>query len=311
MTWTDEELRYIAIDTLTGESERDRQRIVGASNISNPCDFCLASEFSGISRETPANKRAWGGRVRGTMTHEYVAPRIQRRFPEGAHVEKKIPIGEIPGYAVINSTPDFAYSKEDHLVDWKGITDEKTVYLRDFLGQTNYGRDNKFVKVYTETKPDVFRKAKDIVSEAVYALHMREAEYKIFGYCGQLHLYGRGLRKRGTMIRRMSNVFISSDNSMWFDNPDAEGYDDPTRMHGVWVLSFDYDEDYAEMVWQRGLDIWNALSGGAPLQAFERHELCYSCSMDTRSIEEPDPTWVMPAATRIPVIEATLVGEAA
>lgn len=309
MTYTDREIRHMAISFLNAETERDRQQVIGASTLSNPCDYCLASGFLGIERDIPGSNQAWGGRIIGTAIHSHIEQNAAQQRPD-ATLEAKVTIGEIPGYGVIPGHFDYAELDEEHLVDWKNTTLEKTIYMRDYLGQTNYGRDNKFVAVYSRNEKGLYRKAKAIVSENVYNEKLHEAAFKVEGYRAQLHLYGRALRAAGRRIQKMSNVFVARDSTMWFDNPAAEGYDDPTKMHGVWVLSFDFDPQYAEDVWERGLRIWRRIEGGEGLDDFDRHAYCTPCTVDSRNGQTADPIPPAPKLAAV-VTEATLVGEAA
>lgn len=335
------EVRHLAISLLTAPTARDAQTRIGASNLSNGCEFCLASNLMGDNRETPVTDRAWGGRVLGTAIHAVQEDRINRGLAElratthtkagvprkrplapgrlsplgqiaalypDAVAEKHMILGEIPGYGEVGTTADVILTEHGHGFDWKGDTDEKAVYLRDFLGQTNYGRDSKYVAVYELAEVAsgankgqmVYRKSKDGVSRAVWDKEMLKAEYKLTGYYTQCQLYMRAARAiYGPHITRWSLVFISRDNTMWFDNPAQDGYDDPAKMHGVWTLDFDFDEAHAEAAWQRGLDIWADLQGGRPLNTFEHHPLCFPCSLDARDAakaENLDAPVILPAS---------------
>jgi hypothetical protein len=103
----------------------------------------------------------------------------------------------------------------------------------------------------------------------------------------------------------MSNVFISRDTTMWFDNPAATDYENPKRVHGVNVLSFEYDESYMQATWERGLFIWDALEGGATVDDFAHHEHCFPCGLDVSDAAREEL-----AALPLPA-EVTLIGEAA
>jgi len=308
MTLSDDEVRHKVIDLLTLETARDKQRRVGASNISNPCDYCLACAFAGVDNRSGVTDRDWMGRVTGTAYQLLLEHRTKEKYPNHL-VEYNLPIGVIPGYGEVRSTLDWAILEEEHLIDNKNITIEKTVYLRDYLGQTNYGRDNRFEPIFSETSPGTFRKAKSIVSESIYAEKLREAEYKVTGYCGQLSLYARGLIAQGKSIKRMTNAFIVRDSSGHFDNPALDGYSDNTKMHGVWVLSWDYDADYAEAVWDRGVFIYKALEEGATVEDFAHHELCFPCKMNAQQAERATEKPTHQPTT--PVAEVSFLGEAA
>lgn len=304
MSLDDSEVRHLAVSLLTAPTARDRQQRIGASNLSNGCDFCLASNLVGDFRDTPMLDRAYGGRVLGTAIHSVMEDRMRaavddasnrdrflkadisealaelgHRFPD-ALIEHHIRLGVLGGYGPVGSTTDLVLPSELHALDWKGTTKAKAALLCDFLAiqrgePAPYGRLHKVHK----EKP---------LSEAAYAKELAKLEYKITGYYGQLQMYGFGLNRSGIRITRLSNVFISRDDTMWFDNPASDGYDDPKRMHGVNVLSFDYDESYALALWQRGLTIWEALENGATPADFAHNEHCFPCSLDSRDAAKAD-----------------------
>lgn len=272
MTLTDEDARHMVISMLTAETQRDAQRKIGASNLSNGCDFCLASNLTGDMRTTPMLDRAWGGRTLGTAIHAALEQRANNldwfkdRYPD-ARVEQHMTLGALGSYGEIGSTPDLTLPSEQHVFDWKGTTKKKSALMRDYLGQTAFGRTHKDVKL----------------SEKVYTEEMLKSEYRITGYYSQLQSYMRGLNNIGIPTSRASIVFVSRDDTMWWDNPASSGYSDETKMRGVWVLSFDYDEHYAQGVWNRGLAIWEALESGRVPSDFEHHKHCFPCGLEVES----------------------------
>lgn len=275
MSLTDEEARHQTIMLLTAETDRDRQVKVGASNLCNGCEFCLASNLMGDPRSTPMLDRVWGGRVLGTAIHSIAEQRahepwFRERHPH-ALVEHHMIIGEIPGYGTVGSTADLVLPDERQVFDYKGSTKKKLAILIDFIfiqsgREAPYGRTHKDIKL----------------SEREYAEEMRKMEFKVTGYYGQLSLYGLGLWRSGIPIDRMTLNFVSRDSTMYFDNPALERYDDPKASKGVWSLGFNYSESYALAVWNRALNIWAALQAGGTPQDFPRHELCFPCSLDIR-----------------------------
>lgn len=291
MSLTDDEVRHLTISLLKAPTARDKQRRIGASNLSNGCQFCLASNLMGDMRETPMLDRAWGGRVVGTAIHSIMEDRVELMRADmienltGMHndalAEYHMQIGELGSYGPVGSTTDVVLPSVRHALDWKGSTKAKMAIIMDFMAiqrgePAPYGRLHKVHK----EKP---------LSENAYAQELVKLEYKITGYYGQLQLYGMGLAKAGIPVDRLSNVFISRDDTMWFDNPTQDGYDDPKRMHGIFVLSFGYDENYAKAVWQRGLDTWGALENGAVPDDFARNENCFPCSLDGREAQKSEP----------------------
>ena len=66
MTLEDTQVKRLTLDLLKSPSERDQQRKVGASQISNPCDYCLGRALKGGPSEP--NKWWLGARI-GTAIH--------------------------------------------------------------------------------------------------------------------------------------------------------------------------------------------------------------------------------------------------
>jgi hypothetical protein len=295
MALTDAELRHLTISLLTAETARDKQRRIGASNLANQCDYCLACALVGISRETPQTSRAWLGRVIGTALHALLEQRAGAAFdPANALIEHRINLGDLGTYGPVGSTLDFAIIDEGHIIDWKGATIQDILLLDDFLRMARgedpqYGRSHKFVKL----------------SERDYAAKLLKVEYKAVGYKNQLHLYGLGLEAEGCRVDMLSNMFIARDSTGWFDNPAATRYEDPKAVHGIYPLSFQYDRDYALAVWNRGEFIWQALEGGASVDDFERHEHCFPCGLDRQDAARSEVASIEPPA------EVTLLSEAA
>lgn len=295
MALTNAELRHLTISLLTAETARDKQRRIGASNLANQCDYCLACAFMGISRDTPQTSRAWLGRVIGTALHGLLEQRAGAALdPSKVLIEHRISLGDLGTYGPVGSTLDFALIDEGHIVDWKGANIQDILLLDDFLrlarGQEpQYGRRHEKVKL----------------SERDYADKLRKVEYKAVGYKNQLHLYGLGLELEDRPVEMLSNMFIARDSTGWFDNPALSDYEHPKRVHGIYPLSFRYDRDYALAVWNRGLFIWEALEGGAGVEDFERHELCFPCSLDRQDAAKAEIAAIEPPA------EVTLLSEAA
>lgn len=295
MALTDAELRHLTISLLTAETARDKQRRIGASNLANQCDYCLACAFMGISRETPQTSRAWLGRVIGTALHGLLEQRAGAAFaPRKVLIEHHIELGDLGTYGPVGSTLDFSIVDEGHVIDWKGATILDILLLDDFLRmargeEPQYGRRHDKVKL----------------SEREYADKLLKVEYKAVGYKNQLHLYGLGLEREKYRVDRLSNMFVARDSTGWFDNPAATDYENPKRVHGIYPLSFQYDRDYAQAVWERGLFIWNALKGGATVDDFEHHALCFPCSLDKQDAARSE-------IANLPLPgDVTLVGQAA
>jgi hypothetical protein len=304
MTMSDEEVRYLAVSLLQAPTARDMQGTIGASNLANGCDFCLASELSGASRETPQTERTWLGRVLGTSLHATFEARMRAALEEAeearlaqqvarsalgrlakAHpnalVEEHRILGVIPEYGEVGTTGDLILVDEEHGIDWKGSTRKKTCLLRDFLA-ISAGRPAPFGRTHKDVK----------LSEKQYQDEMAAMAYKVNGYYAQTQLYAKVYG-----CRRFSLVFVNRDGTGYFDTPSASDYDNDARVRDVFVLSFDVDLAYADAVWQRGLDIWARLQAGASLADFPSHEHCFACSFDEKDMARfPDAPIIVPVA---------------
>lgn len=182
------QVRELALTLLTLESDRDRQRKVGASQISDPCTYHLASALVNTGDE---RSKYWLGAKIGTATHMLLEDAIEKVdtnvIPEleGAMVEQKIVLGELPEYGVISSKPDLAMPAENHLIDWKTSTRKKSTKLQKYLDGASF-------------------------SDA-------ESEYTMMKYMAQTQLYAWGLNKAGTQIDNISLVFVNRDGTMESD----------------------------------------------------------------------------------------------
>lgn len=174
MTLTDQQVKRLTLDLLKTPSDRDKQRKVGASNISDPCDYCLGRALHGGPSEP---SRWWLGARIGTAIHNTLETEAEKHIDtprsyhfdslRGARIEERITLGVIDGYGVIGSKPDLVLVTEHHLVDHK-----------------------------TSTKEKIKRYKLDGVPLA---------------YIYQTQLYAWGLNKQGTPIERISLNFIARD----------------------------------------------------------------------------------------------------
>ncbi|TXH08885.1 MAG: hypothetical protein E6R03_17475 [Hyphomicrobiaceae bacterium] len=204
MTLEDAEVKRLVIDLLKTPSERDRQTKVGASQISNPCDYCLANALKG---GPSAPNRWWLGARIGTAIHATLEVEEDKHVDRprsyhfdalaGAKIEEKITLGVITGYGVISSKPDLALVKHEHLLDYKTTTKDKLKKYKLFGVPVSY----------------------------VY----------------QTQLYAWGLNKQGINIRRVSLVFIcrdgSTDDDIWvysFDYDEDSAISAWERLEGIW-----------------------------------------------------------------------------
>lgn len=175
---TNDRMLDITLSLLKQESDRDRQKKIGASDFSDPCDYHLAKKLLGIP-EAPF--KYWLGAKIGTATHSFLEDAISKSdLPEmvSAAVEQKIFLGVLEGYGEIHSKPDLVLVDDRHLVDWKTSTRDKT---------------RKYQRV-------VFGESQDA-----------GVMYNLQKYYTQAQIYAWGLAKAGTPIDTCSLVFINRD----------------------------------------------------------------------------------------------------
>lgn len=281
----DDEIRNMTIALLKRRTARDDQRRIGASNLSNGCDHCLAHNFLGNDRATPITDRAWMGKTWGTAQHSLLEQRINEALyfdgldAEGretaremvetmlgldpdAKAEEHVFFAEISGYGRVGGTIDLLLPEQT--VDWKGTTRKKLCVFIDFV-EINKGNEAPYGRKHAHVK----------LSEAEYAKEMLAMKYKYTGYVGQQTLY-----MKGAGVTHASLVFLSRDGTGVFDNPNGARYVDRTAVHDVHVTSFDYNPAYADALIARGQAIWDYLEGGGTPAELQSHEQCFACGQD-------------------------------
>lgn len=93
-------------------------------------------------------------------------------------------------------------------------------------------------------------------------LTWKEARLKLRGYVGQLHLYGLALTRAGKKPKTLVLEFICRDGSSDED---------------IFPFEFDYDLEYAELLWGRVLYIHENLNN--PKVKFASDPHCQSCAL--------------------------------
>lgn len=182
---TENRMKELALSLFKQESERDKQKKIGASDFSDPCEYHLAKKLMGIT--PPEFKYYLGGKL-GTATHEFLEKRIPlsdlKLFPEfgSAVIEQSIVLGTLEGYGTIKSKPDLVLVEGAHLVDWKTTKRDKAKQLRDVIH--GLAKDTK------------------VAADAAYSLKK---------YYAQAQIYAWGLNKNGTKIDSCSLVFVNRD----------------------------------------------------------------------------------------------------
>lgn len=178
----DDQIKMLVIDMLRNKSTRDKQTKIGASEIGNPCDYCVANRLLGKKQK---DNDYWLGAKLGTSMHNELEAEANKHIlkPEnyrftylkGAKLEQTIVLGEIEGYGVIKSKPDVVLPEYGNLLDYKSTLKKKV---------------------------------------AKYKLDGVPMQY-IY----QQQLYAWGLNKAGIKITRISLVFVnrdgSGDNDVW------------------------------------------------------------------------------------------------
>jgi hypothetical protein len=177
----DRRVKEIAVGLLRQQSDRDKQKLIGASDFSDPCSYHLAKKLMG-EKEGP--QKYWLGAKIGTGVHTVLETAIENvdlvEIPEldGALVEQKIILGELPGYGIIKSKPDLAMVRDDHLIDWKTTVRDKT------------------------------RRMKRVIFDEA---NLPDMQYTLEKYYAQTQSYAKGLIESGIPIDGLSIVFVNRD----------------------------------------------------------------------------------------------------
>lgn len=126
MPLSDYEVRNLVMDLLKTQSKRDGQAKIGASEIGNPCDYCVANR---LLNNPKVSSIYWLGARIGTGIHAELEKEIAKHVDEpqeakfsslkDAASEYNLHIYEMEGYGEIRSTADLLVTNELHLVDFK------------------------------------------------------------------------------------------------------------------------------------------------------------------------------------------------
>lgn len=128
---SDNEVKYLILDLLKTQSKRDKQSKIGASEIGNPCDYCVANRLLGKRK---VQSKYWMGARIGTGIHAELEKEVDKHVinPQDhkfdvlkdAASEYNLHITDIEGYGEIRSTADLLVTNSLHLIDFK--TSKKT-----------------------------------------------------------------------------------------------------------------------------------------------------------------------------------------
>lgn len=180
-----EDIRDITIGLLGAETARDKQRLVGASNLSNPCTRCLAEDMAGMlnpDMEVAPRGKYWMGATIGTAIHNMLDERGQSN--DDLLCEYRVVIGEIPGYGVLKSTSDLYVKSLKASADYKTTTREKL---------TGYQSAARLAPSKMDTEKIV------------------KSRVTLKQYFTQLMLYGKGMEDAGFPVETVNIVFVCRD----------------------------------------------------------------------------------------------------
>ena len=178
MNLTSSQIKDATVGLFLQESERDKQRKVGASQISDPCTRHLAHAL--VRTEEPPVKYWMGGKI-GTAIHSFIESAISTSSDSifsNAIVERKIVLGDVEGYGTVSSKPDLVLADYRLLVDWKTTSRKKIKALQNYVDGIKLDG---------------------------------ASEYTVKKYLGQANLYAWGLNQAGTVIEDIALVFINRD----------------------------------------------------------------------------------------------------
>lgn len=267
---SDEEIRHMLISAMTAPTERDKQTRIGASDLADDCDRCVARAFLGIKFETTRSRRLWMGAYIGTGIHRMLEAAMADH--PGARAERHVFFGEIAGYGEVGGTIDLDLGSQ--ILDYKSADRAKLALLRDFIsiqgtGEPIFGRKHKWIA----------GAGRGMMPESEYNEKMASMGRKItrgYNQC-QLYLRGHGEAQVGSL------VYVARDANGWFEVPDLDGYDNPRGQHDIHVVTFAYNPDYAQSLMDRGQAIWDRLAAGEGLPEFAQEATCFICGDEAKA----------------------------
>lgn len=295
----DDELRHLFVNLLLLPSARTRQKRVGASNLSNQCDRCLARDLLGKGKDS---RQGWLKRELGTAAHKLAEERLKeglegfpagsdliRALATGAKAENHVWFGDIAGYGRVGGSIDL--DLPGNVGDYKGSNRAQSAFLQDamqLMGGYREGLPPRWKKnarggwdLVIASSP----KTTAHVSDAQYDAEIDKMIYKMQGYYGQQCLYGLGRELEGRPVDRCSIIWINRDGTGFYDDPDGAEYANEEKVRDIWVLTFAYSAEYARSLLKRAEHMWAELSSGATPSDFDSHEKCFTCSRERQDAE--------------------------
>ncbi len=142
--FVEDEIRHMGVMLMNAPTARDMQQVVGASDLSNQCDHCVALALRGIKRESQISEKTFMGREIGTAIHSHLEqsglanPELLVGGEGSVEFERKVVVGEIAGYGIVPGHIDWTLFWQ--LVDVKGSTRKKSALLEDYLQSVGFHR---------------------------------------------------------------------------------------------------------------------------------------------------------------------------
>jgi hypothetical protein len=202
--------RQWTIDLLKTPSARDKQKTIGPSAIGDPCSYCVAEHLirsQNTHDEDPKPGRYWLGARIGTAIHKAMEEETIALGDPDIVPERKITVGELPGYGIIDGSGDTTFVLDEQIVDYKTTKRDKL----------------RLIKLAFTTEKD------DLDTDS-----LMEIRHKVQGYIGQIMLYGKGLNAMGTPISLCTFVFICRDGTGDSDIWAVDLTYDPVYAEKVW-----------------------------------------------------------------------------
>lgn len=197
-------IKELTLGLFNQQSERDKQKLVGASNLSDPCTYHLAHALAGTPEQP---MKYWLGGKIGTAVHSFIEDAIAKSAEQvfsDAAIEQKITLGAIDGYGTVSSKPDLVLPSVKHVIDWKTSTRAKS------------------------------RKLQNVIDELPNEPKDKDSYYTVMKYVAQIQLYAWGLNNSGTPIEKLSLVFINRDGTTDADIWDYTIDYDANYAQAVW-----------------------------------------------------------------------------
>lgn len=188
------ELGQAITAVMQAPTKRDKQVMVGPSNLGNPCERCLGLDLAGVLPGSPARKAradgtglsAWIGTAMHLKLEQDIGVLKALGVKEWKKVElekKGLVVGEIEGYGLITGTGDIFHDQHHTVCDLKGT---KLAYIRD------------------------------------YRIQGIGIQYEV-----QRQSYAVGVKAEGFKVKEVMNKYIPRDSNSFLDIWDAIGKFDP------------------------------------------------------------------------------------